>query len=1732
MACEATFGHFRHVPFQGTRWHFVVATFKRKLWVILESTFGLVLKTWLSSCSGMKMSLRFFMLDNFLCFGGWVGAVTPAILAQEWQLQGNLNFWCQVMSYVAPVVRGNHFRVATALWIAGWSLAGVYCDSRGSTGRSKTVGIDPSLDLHGLRDYGSHYIRAAADRDGGQPTGTPIQSRQTVGICSRRWCSTRLGGQQPLGGDCGQRGDEGFNVQREQSREKAKVWPDTGSTRRRRVHLPWRRDESLLVRKVRGEDGWPTCRSGESNTGPNVSVDEEGEDAVVAPLHRLLGMDPVFEEGSQDGEVPDIRSSRRWVIRGEDGGRTCQLSAMADFFQGDEDGIHHARPPSIELVASVGKSHGEVGEQVWQLLALAGGSGEQGEGRAFGQDACDGEVIHRSGRKTTIWMERKRTMAGGVEESFGRCGVLAGTSPRPGTCLVGSWRQRSTTYTSGRSCESWSAWWIASSSRRSFPTRGGRECGGEGFSSQSEKRSKEKEVESREGRAGSLEDSERIKRWRCWKRREERVRFSRRRVLCLEQWKWRLRKPGTRRRMPGKEEEATSVHPLQVTRSSIERLSFEEVKAFLLTFGMKKKGEGHGASSSRAGGDKSQAEKKKEKSTRMGARSHEEDERVEGDRIEIDGEMLSEAEYISSRTFKFLHHFCGGVDHLGLAIEEEAKKRGMSVVTIGVDKELGGDLSSTFPYTNHLESIAKRDVDGYHSGFPCGSYSRLRWRPAPGLPGPVRRRSHPYGLPDNNKVQQAEADLGTVLMCRSIEACRTMHKAELNMRVPAFFTMENPPPSNRGEGEHISAWEMPEMLKFIKEVPNFKEAFFHTCRFQQKVPKGLRIKKPQTFGGTLNGLVSLARLCNCGDAKHLEVVGKERSKQPGQYPLDLCDEYARLALDHFEKMGRAEYLDAKQVLLAKKISKMKEQAETYETEGKEAVDRLRKQQDREIKTPEARKRPTSPMGAPRKKAKVAEEEKEMPSEAKAPSFNWAAGQGKHGSARASTSKASHPKHIAYYGGMRHPAKAVEQLPTVQALGVRMGAAWDKFVKQHKDVLETAETYGTKEVVVHEGLVEKWRVELKKLWGTKPPPSLRLKEKDAYESPVDWRMLRSWAERSGDPETEVPSWLEEGCPLGIELPIKCCGIFPPMDEEENKMVSEVDMNAELERKGFRNYASMEENQEDAMLEIQRYEKEGYVQRLPKSEGLSRYANGTISRLGLVLKVKENGEKKRRVVIDLRRSGGNNKSKLPEKLVLPRPCDIIRMLKEMNEKRPHKSAAENFEFAVVDIADAFTTLPLHPLEHKHAVAPSPVAEELLVFKALLFGYRTAPLLYSRFGAMLARLLQSAVNAGEAAHQVYLDDSLWAFVGELKQRSSNLALVLYTLLALKVKVAMHKGERAAHITWVGVRFSMPDNETLVVGLPVKYLEETKEALSKWEGRGMAPLKELRSMAGRTAWLANVLPRAKWVTAVFYAVMKSAEAEEFNVKADGRSKPGLFSVKRLESARKWMLAFLEAAMARPMRKIHVGVKTQMEVKLCCDASPEGLGAVLVINNAPVAAVASPVDDFDVDLLKIEKGSSSSQGILEALCILVAFRHWKKRFLGHVVTLEVQSDSMVALALSQRLGASTATLNWIAAELSLSLEEVGVEALVTKHIVGKANVEADYLSRPSTWPVVKLPPPLEPLAAHIETPSVRTAEYYVLPGPSMDPSLWGSGETPSGSVSTWDSVMWRSGRKSHAEEG
>jgi len=111
------------------------------------------------------------------------------------------------------------------------------------------------------------------------------------------------------------------------------------------------------------------------------------------------------------------------------------------------------------------------------------------------------------------------------------------------------------------------------------------------------------------------------------------------------------------------------------------------------------------------------------------------------------------------------------------------------------------------PYKAHRRAAANGDVDGYHSGFPCTTFTKLRWRPSPGLPGPVRSQDYPYGFPDANEREE-ECKNGTVMMARSAVIVDAMYKGDRFMKVPGFATLENPPPSD--VVGHISAWHMPE----------------------------------------------------------------------------------------------------------------------------------------------------------------------------------------------------------------------------------------------------------------------------------------------------------------------------------------------------------------------------------------------------------------------------------------------------------------------------------------------------------------------------------------------------------------------------------------------------------------------------------------------------------------------------------------------------------------------------------------------------------------------------------------------------------------------------------------------------------------------------------------------------------------------------------------------------------
>ena len=146
------------------------------------------------------------------------------------------------------------------------------------------------------------------------------------------------------------------------------------------------------------------------------------------------------------------------------------------------------------------------------------------------------------------------------------------------------------------------------------------------------------------------------------------------------------------------------------------------------------------------------------------------------------------------------------------------------------------------------------------------------------------------------------------MLARSTQLAEEVMRSPTTSIVVKPTSLENPPPSEV-EG-HLSAWGMKEMVQYLR-LPGVKISLFNTCAYQSSGSRGDRHWKPQQFAGSLYGIESLDRECKCGSASHRPIVGKKESKESGEYPWELCNAYAHLLMQHFEKMATAEYLEGR-----------------------------------------------------------------------------------------------------------------------------------------------------------------------------------------------------------------------------------------------------------------------------------------------------------------------------------------------------------------------------------------------------------------------------------------------------------------------------------------------------------------------------------------------------------------------------------------------------------------------------------------------------------------------------------------------------------------------------------------------------------------------------------------------------------------------------------------------------
>ena len=786
---------------------------------------------------------------------------------------------------------------------------------------------------------------------------------------------------------------------------------------------------------------------------------QEVDTTGLGPLHRFWSVGAIRSKSFEGIKVQVLHPDGRGVHHQGTSGALL-LSSVESLFQSFLNGMSHAEHRRSSSTTRLRDVRGETFKTISGSMAPHLPGRRPSKKQPHHQDEDSHTLGHQKRKCPAKTLGCCEAVERYVQNVAIRRGLLEGAGAWACSGMVGVWRKGETPDPS-RSLRS-----RALERRVERGQTGGREDRWRGRwrrsrqeeRKQGEERSKKEEDRLRARRVGKIPKA---LRWRSERKRKSTRRKGRQQglpeVFWVEQRQWTLCESFTWTTMCVKSQEGAQVHDMRFARTPKQGLSAKEMN--LVSFGLwglvmkfaKKVG----------GSEKEESENTytfspvpKENTDRKDKKD--EDRRDEGEKRKKEredgrdrgepGDQSNEAalrKYTENRTFLFIHHFSGARgDRLGDAISAEAKKYNMKVKIVNADKEdrEGNDLAGDMPFREHLRLAREGKVDGYHSGFPCTTFSRLRWRRADNMPGPVRSKEYPYGLPSNTPAEQKECDMGTVLAARSIDMAVEVeaHRSDL-LSVGPFSTLENPPESNV-EG-HLSAWEMKEMEKYLN-IPGVKNANFHTCAYQKDIIEGQRSFKPQRFAGSLLGMPSFSRHCTCSDnAKHIPIIGKERSSAAAEYPVELCVKYAQAAITHFKLLAKQEFWSDR---------KKKVEAEVEELKKKEVRGTKRKAEEIEGRNPGGTASSSRPEGA----------------------GEWRGGDGKFEMMRDNLRKSEKPNMLDFVGGMRDPAKVVEHHPAMANWGVEIWSAWCKFVRKYERALQVAKQYGTKECSFERDLVER------------------------------------------------------------------------------------------------------------------------------------------------------------------------------------------------------------------------------------------------------------------------------------------------------------------------------------------------------------------------------------------------------------------------------------------------------------------------------------------------------------------------------------------------------------------------------------------------------------------------------------------------------------------------------------
>jgi len=171
---------------------------------------------------------------------------------------------------------------------------------------------------------------------------------------------------------------------------------------------------------------------------------------------------------------------------------------------------------------------------------------------------------------------------------------------------------------------------------------------------------------------------------------------------------------------------------------------------------------------------------------------------------------------------------------------------------------------------------------------------------------------------------------------------------------------------------------------------------------------------------------------------------------------------------------------------------------------------------------------------------------------------------------------------------------------------------------------------------------------------------------------------------------------------------------------------------------------------------------------------------------------------------------------------------------------------------------------------------------------------------------------------------------------------------------------------------------------------------------------------------------------------------------------------VKQIAIALRWFRTFFARSGGFIERDFDIRCFLSVDyvLEIVIDASPWGLGGILLINGECKEFFASALTLLDESLFSHVRGSPDGQQVWESLGALVALRLWRQLWGRQSLTLRVCGDSMTMLSLIVNLRPSTPQLALIGREIAMEYAQAVFVPVLAEHIPGVANVTADKLSR------------------------------------------------------------------------